>query len=68
LLTVSLTRAPGLSSVFGFGFCEITRPFFTFAENARLTSPTEQSWDLSARFTAFRRSPFVACQENEPRF
>ena len=43
----------------GFGPCEITRPFFTLAENALVTFPTEQCAFLIARLAARSVLPFT---------
>ena len=59
LLTFSFTLEPAASFLPGFGFWEITRPFFTLVENARVTFPTEQCAFLIARFAGRSLLPFA---------
>ena len=59
LLTFSFTLEPAASFLPGFGFWEITRPFFTLVENARVTFPAEQCAFLIARFAGRSLLPFT---------
>jgi hypothetical protein len=52
LLTLRLSFEPAASFVPGFGFWEITRPFFTLDENALVTLPSEQCAFLIAPLAA----------------
>src|SRR6266511_976890 len=52
------TFEPARSLLPGAGFCEMTRPFFTLAEKAFLTFPTEQCARLIAVLAAASFLPF----------
>jgi hypothetical protein len=59
LLNFSFTLEPAASFLPGFGFWEITRPFFTLSENALVTFPSEQCAFPIARFAARSLLPFT---------
>lgn len=59
LLTTRLTLAPYLRCLCGFGFWEITCPFFALAEKTRSILPTRQPWALILRSARCRRFPLT---------